>query len=114
MRLRVYGRLLKAVTWRGERRRHLCGVLASGIGRLPLVVGGAETVQEALEAWGVVHSRSGMAQVLVEPLKVLMDLLQCLLVFHQTSMVQLAPLQPFLGFEGIFRAFNTQLVERAA
>jgi hypothetical protein len=87
MRLRVYGRLHKAVTWRGERRCHLCGILASRIGRLPLVVGGAETVQEALEAWGVVHRRSGMAQVLVEPLKVLMDLLQCLLVFHQACMI---------------------------
>ena len=71
-------------------------------------------MQEALEAWGVVHSLSGMAKVLVEPLKVLMDLLQCLLVFHQACMVQLAPLQPFLGFKGIFRAFNAQLVERAA
>jgi len=107
------GRPLQAVTWRGERRRHLC---ARGVGRLPLlvVIGVAETVHQALQARGVLLGRTGLAQVLIEPLKVLMDLLQCLLIFHQTCMVQLAPLQPFLGFKGILRAFNAQLVERAA
>ena len=78
MRLGMAGRPLQAVTWRrGERRRHLCGVLARGVGRLPLlvVVGAAETVHQALQAWGVLQGRTGLAQVLVEPLKVLMDLL---------------------------------------
>ena len=114
--LGVDGRLLEEFTGRGEGV-YLCGpqgVLASGIGKLSLVgVAEGQTLHEALHAWGVLHSRTGQAQVLIEPLEVQVDLLQCLRVLHQTCLVHLAPLLPFLDFKVSFRAFNAQLGERA-